>query len=105
MEWMISLHLTLTSPDPPLVLAAPSLLQVMQYMMSKGADIDAIETAGRSVVLIATRSRKPEPVRLLIQAGCKLNAQSFTGHTAFHGVTEVGACILYPPSLRPQSSP
>ena len=47
----------------------------IQVLLSRGADIDARDEAGRTALLIATHGNRIEVARVLIKAGADVNAK------------------------------
>ncbi|KAM9852458.1 B-cell lymphoma 3 protein homolog [Aulostomus maculatus] len=57
-----------------------------RMLLDAGADINAMDIkSGQSSLMHAVESNNPEMVHFLIENGCDVNSQSYSGNTALHG--------------------
>ena len=67
----------------PLIYAAfNGHLPVVQFLMSKGADINAVSENGMTAAMAAARGGFMDILALLVQAGADLNKQTASGESA-----------------------
>ena len=64
--------------------------KVMQLLANNGADINAIDEKGNTVLISAVVSDKPELVRLMIEMGADLSIEAHDGLTAMAWALELG---------------
>ncbi len=56
-------------------------MQVMRFLISKNANVDARDSAGRPMLFMAAENNQRGSMHVLLEAGCAVNAQSHTGLT------------------------
>lgn len=56
---------------------------ITEYLINKGAEINAVDAYGNTALLDACAAKKPEIVEYLINKGAKINQYSFTKQTPF----------------------
>lgn len=84
LDWKLSLHNTDAQGLTPLHLAVIGLhFAVVDFLLRKGASVDARCSAGKSPLHYACMAGNPDIVRLLLGAGAELETQ-VNGRTPFH---------------------
>ena len=69
-------------------------LKLAEFLIEKGADINARTPDGHTALMFASYNRYPDIVRLLIKRGAKINLKSTQGHTALSEVLESDKKII-----------
>lgn len=72
--------------------------QVMRFLISKNANVDARDSAGRTVLSMAAESNQRDSLHLLLEAGCTVNVQSHTGFTGECRAIQYDSEILVQPA-------
>ena len=98
-EWMINSH-TISARDgagnTPLHLSAEwKIIQMILYLLDKGADINARNTNNETPLFSAVKSDSPEAIRTLLGAGggikADINARDFLGNSVLHATVKWSA--------------
>ena len=63
-------------------------LRLAEFLLDRGADVNARTPDGHTALMYASYNRYPEIVKLLIKRGAKVNTKSSQGHTALSEVLE-----------------
>ncbi|XP_049835771.1 serine/threonine-protein phosphatase 6 regulatory ankyrin repeat subunit B-like [Schistocerca gregaria] len=65
-------------------------LEVLQYLVSSGADLQARNLMGETALHIASRSQSLETFKFLQQSGIPIDSQDLQGKTVLHHAAELG---------------
>ncbi|XP_049762865.1 ankyrin-1-like [Schistocerca cancellata] len=65
-------------------------LEVLQYLVSSGADLQARNFMGETALHIASRSQSLETFKFLQQSGIPIDSQDLQGKTVLHHAAELG---------------
>jgi len=77
--------------ETPLFEAVRGDLEMTQLLVERGADVNARDDSGMTVLMVAVSviERFPEIVQFLITSGANVNARSLEGYTALHCAIDV----------------
>lgn len=79
----------------PLLVAVEASFDATKLLVSRGADVNAQDREGITVLMKAVAKRDPALVALLLDAGARIDAKDRRGHTALtHAVLHADAAIL-----------
>ena len=70
--------------------AGDSYLEVVKLLLEKGAEVDAANWQGRTLLMAAAKEGHPEIAELLLEKGADVNAEDNTGRPALMYATEAG---------------
>jgi len=81
----------------PLIMASMhGQKQVVDYLLSKGADVNARDNNGRTAIFWAAQNGEAAIVQLLIQKGASAKDRDLLGWTPLHGAAMLGQTDMVP---------
>lgn len=75
---------------------------VVRYMLDRGVDVNAKDSAGNTALIAAATAGQWEMTDLLLKAGADVNAVNSSGNTALMGAVAKGNIEITKPCSRPR---